>query len=91
MTGAGPPRRIVLALESTSARMNRLGSSVLAGLPLLTVDEVLEAVEAVSLDDVRALASELFAPAVLSAAGIGPDEEAFRRALAPISPALAAA
>jgi predicted Zn-dependent peptidase len=83
--------RIVLSLESTSARMNRLGSSVLAELPLLTVDEVLEKVDGVSLDDVRSLAAELFAPDALSAAGIGPDEDAFRAALSPISPALAAA
>jgi predicted Zn-dependent peptidase len=83
--------RIVLSLESTSARMNRLGSSVLAGLPLLTVDEVLEKVDAVSLDDVRSLSGELFAPDALSAAGIGPDEDAFRAALEPVSPALAAA
>jgi len=82
--------RVVLSLESTSARMNRLGSSVLAGLPLLSVDEVLEKVDAVTLADVRALAAEFFAPGVLSAAGIGPDEDAFRGALAPISPALAA-
>ena len=83
--------RIVLSLESTSARMNRLGSSVLAGLPLLTVDEVLDKIEAVSMDGVRALSAELFAPATLSAAGIGPDEDAFRASLAPISPALAEA
>ena len=83
--------RIVLSLESTSARMNRLGSSVLAGLPLLTVDEVLIKIDEVTLADVRALAGELWAPAALSAAGIGPDEDAFRTALAPISPALAQA
>jgi predicted Zn-dependent peptidase len=83
--------RIVLSLESTSARMNRLGSSVLAALPLLTVDEVLDKVDRVSLQDVRSLAGDLFAPEALSAAGIGPDEDAFRAALAPISPTLAAA
>ena len=83
--------RIVLSLESTAARMNRLGSSVLAGLPLLTVDEVLAKVEAVSMDEVRALASEFYAPDTLSAAGIGPDEEAFRAALEPVSPGLVAA
>ena len=54
--------RNVLSLESTGARMNRLGSSVLADLPLLTDDEVLERIDAVTLDDVRALALELFAP-----------------------------
>jgi predicted Zn-dependent peptidase len=82
--------RIVLSLESTSARMNRLGSSVLAGLPLMTIDEVIDLIDAVTLDDARGLAAELFAPEALSAAGIGPDEDAFRTALAPVSPALAA-
>jgi predicted Zn-dependent peptidase len=83
--------RTVLGLESTSARMNRLGSSVLAGLPVLSVDEIIEHVDAVTMDDVRGLAAELFAPERLSAAGVGADESAFRRALEPISPALAEA
>jgi len=82
--------RIVLGLESTHARMNRLGSSVLAGLPLLTVDEVIERVDAVAAEDVLALAGELFAPERLSAAGIGGSEAAFRAALEPVSTALAA-
>ena len=43
---------MVLSLESTAARMNRLGSAVLAGLPLLTLDEVVERIDAVTLDDV---------------------------------------
>jgi predicted Zn-dependent peptidase len=77
--------RMVLALESTSARMNRLGSSVLAGMPLLTVDEVVERIEAVTLADLEELAVELFAPERLSAAGIGPDEDAFRGALEPLA------
>jgi len=38
---------------------------------------------------VRALAAELFAPDRLSAAGVGADEEVFRRALEPVSPQLA--
>jgi predicted Zn-dependent peptidase len=83
--------RVVLSLESTGARMNRLGSSVLAGMPVMTVDEILQRIDAVTLDDVRALAAELFAAERLSAAGIGGDESAFRRALEPVSPALAEA
>jgi predicted Zn-dependent peptidase len=83
--------RVVLALESTTARMNRLGSSVLAEMPLLTVDEVVERIDAVTLDDVAGLARELYAPERLSAAGIGADESVFRRALEPVSPALAIA
>lgn len=83
--------RVVLSLESTTSRMNRLGSSVLNGMPVLTVDEVVERIDAVTLDDVRALAHELFPRERLSAAGIGADETVFRRALEPISPALAEA
>jgi len=80
--------RMVLALESTAARMNRLGSSVLAGMPLLTVDEVVERIEAVSLADLDGLATELYAPDRLSIAGIGPDEDAFRAALEPLAVAV---
>jgi predicted Zn-dependent peptidase len=82
--------RVLLALESTTARMNRLGSSVLAGIPLLSVDEVEARIEAVTIEDLQALAGELLAPERLSAAGIGADESAFRTALEPLSEALAA-
>lgn len=82
--------RIVLALESTSARMNRLGSSVLAGMPVLSIDEIVERIDAVTMDDVRALAAELYAPERLSAAGIGASEDLFRRSLGPVTEALAA-
>jgi predicted Zn-dependent peptidase len=83
--------RTVLSMESTLTRMNRLGSSVLMGVPLLTVDEVLAAFDAVTLDDVSGLARELWVPERLSAAGVGGDEAAFRSALEQVSPALAAA
>lgn len=80
--------RIVLSLESTAARMNRLGLAVLSDLPLLTIDEVVERIDAVSLEDVNALVRELFAPEHLSAAAIGPDEEVFRTAIEPLAPGL---
>jgi predicted Zn-dependent peptidase len=83
--------RTVLSMESTLTRMNRLGSSVLMGVPLLTVDEVLGAFDAVTLDDVGELARELWQPERLSAAGVGGDEPAFRTALEAVSPALAGA
>ncbi len=76
--------RVVLSLESTGARMNRLGSEVLAGAPLLSLDEVVARIEAVTLDDLTALAQELWAPELLSSAGIGPDETRFDEALAGI-------
>jgi predicted Zn-dependent peptidase len=82
--------RIVLALESTGARMDRLGSSVLAGMPILEIDETLERIEAVDAETVAALAAELLAPERLCAAAIGPDEDAFRAAIAPLTPAVLA-
>jgi predicted Zn-dependent peptidase len=78
--------RVVLALESTGARMNRLGSEILSGAPLMAIDEVVARIEAVSLEDLGALASELWAPERLSAAGIGPDAERFDEALAAVGP-----
>jgi predicted Zn-dependent peptidase len=58
------------------------------GVPLLTVDEVLRAFDRVTLEDVAELSRELFAPERLSAAGVGEDEDAFRRALEAVSPVL---
>jgi predicted Zn-dependent peptidase len=81
--------RVVLALESTGARMNRLGSEVLAGAPLMPIDEVIERIDAVTHQDLSELADELWDPERLSAAGIGPDESRFEEALAAVAPALA--
>ena len=83
--------RVVLALESTGARMNRLGSELLAGLPLDSIDEVVERIEAVTIEDLGALVEELWAPERLSAAGIGPEQERFDDALAAVGPAVAEA
>ncbi|MGH2918260.1 MAG: M16 family metallopeptidase [Solirubrobacteraceae bacterium] len=80
--------RIVLALESTAARMNRLGTAVLGEQPLLSVDEIVERIEAVTLEDVSALTGELLVPGRLSAVGIGAAEDTFRRALEPVVPDL---
>ncbi len=76
--------RMVLAMESTAARMNRLGSSVLCDLPILSVEEVIARIDAVTADDLRELAAELFRGPELSVAAIGPDEQVLRAALAPL-------
>jgi predicted Zn-dependent peptidase len=76
--------RMVLAMESTAARMNRLGSSVLCDLPILSVEEVIARIDAVTMDDLRELAAELFRGSELSVAAIGPDEQALHAALAPL-------
>jgi predicted Zn-dependent peptidase len=74
--------RMVLALESTGARMSRLGACVLGELPILSIGEMIERIDAVEVEDLRVLASELFDPARLSAAGVGAREEDFHGALA---------
>ena len=83
--------RTTLSMESVLARMNRLGSSVLTGVPLLSLDEVLQQIDAVDAEGVAGLARELFDPEGLSAACVGSDETAFRGALDHVNPALAAA
>jgi predicted Zn-dependent peptidase len=82
--------RLALSLESTLTRMNRLGGSVLMGMPLLSLDEMVDRIDAVTAEDVAGLADELFAPERMSAAGVGGDEEAFVRALDPVNPDLRA-
>ena len=83
--------RVVLSLESTGARMNRLGSEVLADAPLLSLDEVVRRIDAVSREDLVQLVDELWAPERLSAAAIGPEQEQFEAALAAVAPGLAEA
>ena len=83
--------RTVLSMESPLARMNRLGSALLMGVPLLSLDETLGMIDAVTLDDVSELASELLDAEKLCAAGVGGDEDLFRDAVGAVSPALAAA
>lgn len=83
--------RTTLGMESTLARMNRLGSSTLMGVPLLSLDETLARIDAVDAEMVTELARELFAPERLSAAAVGASEDAFRAAVAPLNPELARA
>ena len=76
--------RLVLSLESTSTRMNRLGASILTDVPLLSVDELVDRIDAVTIEDVRELVDTLYGRERLSAAGIGPDDDPFRGALEPL-------
>jgi predicted Zn-dependent peptidase len=83
--------RTVLSMESMLARMNRLGSSLLTGVPLLSLDEVLARTDAVTSDDIATLVGELYDPVRLSAAAVGGDENVFKRALGAVNPELVAA
>ena len=71
---------IVLSLEDPSSRMSRLGKSELVYPRLEPVDEVLAAIDAVSHDDIRAIAAEILTrPKTLAVVGPFDDASAFRR------------
>jgi predicted Zn-dependent peptidase len=80
--------RILLSLESTSARMTRLGRPTVTNTPLLSPEAVVKRLEAVTAAEVAEIAEAVFSPSRLSAAGIGPDESRFAAAVGPVSPAL---
>ncbi len=80
--------RILLSMESTSNRMSRLGKSLITDTELLTLDEIVERIDAVEVADVADLAGDLFRLDRLSAAGIGSSEARFRAAIQRVNPAL---
>ncbi len=82
--------RMVLGLESTGARMGRIARSTLFDVPLYSLDELLARVDAVEVAEVAELAAELYDPAGLAAACVGPDEERFRSAAGTVSETLVA-
>ncbi len=83
--------RLVLSSESTAARMTRISRATLFGLPIESLDEMLARVDAIEVDDLTELATELYGAERLSAACVGADEDRFRAALAPVSESLVAA
>lgn len=80
--------RLVLGMESSSTRMNRIGRAVLTGTELLSVDEVVERIGAVTAADVQELAAEYWQPEHMSVAAIGPSGDAIRSAVEHLSPTL---
>ena len=73
---------MVLGLEDTSSRMSRLGKGELVYGEVQTVDEIIAEVEAVTVDDVRAVAGEVISGS-MGLAVIGPfDDDDFSAAVA---------
>jgi predicted Zn-dependent peptidase len=73
---------IVLGLEDPSSRMTRLGKAELVYPALEPVDEVIASINAVTLDDVRAVAADVLTrPKALAVVGPFDDEAAFSGAL----------
>jgi len=63
---------LVLSLESTSSRMNRLAKQELYHGHFITLDEMLAAIDAVSLSEVREMATQLLDGSQLSLVALGP-------------------
>ena len=65
--------------------MGRIGKSLLFDTPLLTLDELLEKVDAVSSEDVAELARELYSPGFALGRRDRAERGRFRSALAPVA------
>ena len=60
----------ILALEDTSSRMTRMGRAMTTGTPLLGLDEIMAAIEAVTADEVAEVADVLLGgPQTIAAVG----------------------
>ncbi|MGH3651004.1 MAG: M16 family metallopeptidase, partial [Acidimicrobiia bacterium] len=66
---------LALALEDSNSRMVRLGRDELAGMPHLSVDERLEKLEAVDLDAVKAVATDVYGAPIRVMGAVGPFED----------------
>jgi predicted Zn-dependent peptidase len=73
--------RMILGLESTSSRMTRLGKGVITDTEILSLDELARRVDAVTSEELMALAAEVYRPSALSVVGIGADEHKFNAAV----------
>jgi predicted Zn-dependent peptidase len=64
----------LLALESTAARMNRIGRSVITGTELLTPEEIAARIEAVGAGDIQRLARKHLNLEEMYLSAVGPKE-----------------
>ncbi len=71
--------RMLLSLDSTTVRGNRLGASLVTGMPIEPLDDVVAKLRAVTQDEVLQLAREIFDPARLSLAAVAEDADDVRR------------
>lgn len=71
----------VLGPRTAADEQDRLGHLATNGLPLVTLEDEIAALDRVTLDEVRAAAAALD-PTALTIAAVGPDEDAFRAAVA---------
>jgi predicted Zn-dependent peptidase len=65
--------QIVLSLESSSARLHRLAGTALYDEPFRTMEETMRCVDAVTGEEIAALAADYFDPAVQTVLRLGPE------------------
>ncbi len=65
--------QLMLSLESPTARMYRLASTAVYSEPYRSLDDVLRTVEALTADEVSAVAAEFFAPERQTVVSLGPN------------------
>lgn len=63
---------LMLSLESSHSRMNKLAKDELINRKRTTLDDMIREIDAVTLDQVGRVAGELFDPGTLSVTGLGP-------------------
>ncbi|MDQ3924859.1 MAG: insulinase family protein [Actinomycetota bacterium] len=64
----------ILALESTAARMTRIGRSVITGSELFTPEEIAARIDAVTADDIKRLANDHLRLENIYLSAVGPKE-----------------
>jgi predicted Zn-dependent peptidase len=64
--------QLVLSMEGVSSRMYRAATTALYGEPFRTVDELMALVDAITEDEIRAVAREFFDPATHVLVSLGP-------------------
>ena len=64
----------ILALESTAARMTRIGRSVITGSELFTPEEIAARIDAVTADDIKRLANDHLRLENMYLSAVGPKE-----------------
>jgi hypothetical protein len=69
--------------------MNRLGRAVVTDSEMLTIDEIIDRVEAVAPGDIQSLASEFWQPEQMSVAIVGTNQDLMRRGIAKVAPHVA--
>lgn len=83
--------RTALSMESPMGRMTQIGGATLFDIPILSLDEIEQKIDAVTLDDLKQITDEFYRPERFNVAAVGGDESHIRKALTALNGELAEA